>query len=332
MHTFAVLLVLLAISTRAVSFFNVTYSSVDQCGPLSVGIDGSYTPELPLTLTIVPFLSEPLSIPLPNSLWNEETTSGEIRIPFLPFPVGSEFIASLDDASNQTLGFVSDVIAVQHSNNKSCLPSNLHRSSGKRLFSMHGGLSQCSRFNISFDPTKVLQIPKVRAFLPRSFSFNVNASNTPATTVQVGGHSENKDNNNKNEKNSRNDKNSREKNSRFTRNDDNDDNNQDGGNNGGDSNNSSNDNAHNITNKEYILNVIHGIQAVLLMDDGLGHRETSQLFTAGGTAGSPLNCFHFNSASNTTDDDPLPTPSADVGSTGGSTTPATSGSRHKLTK
>ena len=77
---------------------------------------------------------------------------------------------------------------------------------------------------------------------------------------------------------------------------------------------------------------IHGIQAVLLMDDGLGHRETSQLFTAGGTAGSPLNCFHFNSASNTTDDDPLPTPSADVGSTGGSTTPATSGSRHKLTK
>lgn len=352
MHIFSVLLVLLAISTQAVSFFNVSYSPVEQCGPFFVDVFGPFTPDLPLTLTVVPFLSEALSIPIPPGLWDEETLSGKITVPFLPIPVGSEFVASLDDANNQSLGLVSDVIAVQHSNNKSCLPQ--HHGSGQRLFSMHGGLSQCSRFNISFDPSKVLKFPSVRAFLPRSFSFIVNASNTPATTVEIGGHSDSSsdgddDDNDKNSKNNKTSsgKDSKESESSDKDDDDSDDNNNnsdDSGNNGGNSNssngngnstdNSDDSKAHNITNKEYILNVIHGIQAVLLMDDGLGHRETSQLFTAGGTAGSPLSCFHFNSASNTTDDDPLPTPSAG-GSTGGSDGGpgiSSSESGHKLTK
>lgn len=45
-----------------------------------------------------------------------------------------------------------------------------------------------------------------------------------------------------------------------------------------------------LTLQEYILDIVHGSQAVLLLDDGAGHQQTSMLFTAGGNTGSSSSC------------------------------------------
>lgn len=241
MHPAAALLILLAL-TQAVfcSFFAVNFSQVRQCGSFQVnftGVPGTAPPALPLTLTIVPFSSNPILIPIPIGTWDNTTFKGAAEISFLPFYGGKQFVASLDDANGQGMGLVSDVIGVQPSSDSSCLPmkqgNNNHGGSNKEaktdFYDLKGNFAQCSPFNVTFDPAQVSQAPSIRAFLPRSFSFPVNKTSDPLTPG----------------------------------------------------------------NQEYMLDIFHGTQAVLLLNDDAGHQETSGLFTTGGDIASSTKCFPF---------------------------------------
>lgn len=249
MHFAAALFVLLALTQDVFcSFFSVSFSQVKQCGSFTVnftGVPGSTPPALPLTLTIVPFNSNPILIPIPFGNWDNTTFKGTAEITFLPFDDGTQFVASLDDANGEGMGLVSDVIGVMQSSDSSCLPfsqggNNGHGGGGNKgaktdFYDFRGDFSQCSTFNVTFDPTDDIQAPTIRAFLPRSFAFPINA-----TRLNSSG------------------------------------------------------------NQEYMLDVFHGFQAVLLLDDGVGHAETSGLFTTGGDISSPKDCFPFDTVNQTT--------------------------------
>lgn len=261
MHPAAALLVPLAL-TQAVlcSFFSVNFSQVRQCGSFQVnftGVPGSAPPALPVTLTIVPFSSNPILIPIPINTWDNTTFKGAAEITFLPFYAGKQFVASLDDANGQGMGLVSDVIGVQESSDLSCLPvkqSNNNHGGGNKeaktdFYDLKGDFAQCATFNVTFNPTQIAHAPTVRAFLPRSFSFPINTTLSPPLPG----------------------------------------------------------------NQEYILDIFHGNQAVLLLDDNEGHRETSGLFTSGGDIGSSTHCFPFS----------VPNQTAQVGAADTSSQPET---------
>ncbi|KAL5519964.1 hypothetical protein ACEPAG_1624 [Sanghuangporus baumii] len=351
MHAIAALFaLLLTFATQSVFCFfkNVNFSTPEQCGPFTVDFsNASEPPVLPLSLTIVPISAIPISVQLPEDSWDNSSDTGTARITFLPFSSGTRFIASLDDGTGASVTLVSDVIAVQESNATTCLGPN--QKSFPFYFTHDGNLNQCSRFNVTFNPSIIKTPPAIRAFLPRSFSFPVNATDTPVTTMTLGSHSSSNDK----DKRDDDDEGSDDGNGKDTDDDDDDDddddksdkvsndkidndnsgkddsNNDKDGNNGtssnsrnnnsGSNNNSDNNNngsgnpfnnssnndpsSHgpfNVSSKEYILNIMHGFQAVLTFDDGDGHRGSSQLFTAGGTSSSPSGCFkeNFNIPSN----------------------------------
>ncbi|EJC97926.1 uncharacterized protein FOMMEDRAFT_149398 [Fomitiporia mediterranea MF3/22] len=283
MHAIAVLFVLLAFPTQAVFCFfkNVNFSTPEQCGPFEVNFSKpTEPPALPLSLTIVPISSYPISVVLPSDSWDNNSDAGSARITFLPLESGTKFVASLDDATGNSVGFISDIIAVANSSVTTCLPPKQGRSN---FYGVHGSLSQCSRFNVTFNPSMISHFPTIRAFLPRYFSFPVNATSTPVNTFTPdfrGDHG-----NGKRDGDDSSDDHDNKSNST---------NNSGGGASGNSGNNGKDDSdnkPHNISSKEYVLDVMHGFQAVLSFDDGEGHRETSGLFTAGGTSGSSSNCF-----------------------------------------
>ncbi|KAL5482572.1 hypothetical protein ACEPAI_9166 [Sanghuangporus weigelae] len=352
MHAIAALFaLLLTFATQGVFCFfkNVNFSTPEQCGPFTVDFsNASEPPVLPLSLTIVPISAIPISVQLPEDSWDNSTNAGMAHITFLPFSSGTRFIASLDDGTGASVALVSDVIAVQDSNASTCLGPN--QKSFPFYFIHDGNLNQCSRFNVTFNPSMIKNPPAIRAFLPRSFSFPVNATDTPVTTMTSGSHSssndkdkrdddkgnddgkgKDKDDDDDDDDDDKSDKDSNGKSDNNNSGKDESDNDKDGNNgsssnsgnnNGGSNNNSDNGNngsgnpfnnssnndpsSHgpfNISSKEYLLNIMHGFQAVLTFDDGDGHRGSSQLFTAGGTSSSPSGCFkeNFNIPSSTPD-------------------------------
>ncbi|PCH39730.1 hypothetical protein WOLCODRAFT_142751 [Wolfiporia cocos MD-104 SS10] len=151
----------------ALGFFNfVTFSNALQCAPFSVQFSGGQPPTAwPLKLTVVPLNATPISIDLPNSVWNETTETGH-AITFLPLREGTFFIASLDDANGVSAGLVSDVIKVEPFNDTSCLRQTEHAESA--LYALSGGLSQLDA------------APSIRAFIPKGASFTVNQSSANA--------------------------------------------------------------------------------------------------------------------------------------------------------
>ncbi|KAL5524463.1 hypothetical protein ACEPAF_9603 [Sanghuangporus sanghuang] len=356
MHAIAALFaLLLTFATQSVFCFfkNVNFSTPEQCGPFTVDFSNAPEPPvLPLSLTIVPISAIPISIQLPADSWDNSTNAGTARITFLPFSSGTRFIASLDDGTGASVALVSDVIAVQDSNATTCLGPN--QKSFPFYFIHDGDLNQCSRFNVTFNPSMIKNPPAIRAFLPRSFSFPVNATDTPVATMTLGPHSSSNekdkrdddkgndngkgkdkddgdDDDDDDDDDDKSDKSSSDKSDNNDSGKDDNDNDKDdnngtssnsGNNNGGSNNNSENSNngsgnpfnnssnndpySHgpfNISSKEYLLNIIHGFQAVLTFDDGDGHRGSSKLFTAGGTSSSPSGCFKesFNIPSSTPD-------------------------------
>lgn len=309
-------------------FRKVSFSTPEQCGPFTVEFsDGSEPPLLPLSLTVVPISKSPISIQLPADTYDNSTNSGTARITFLPFPSGTQFIASLDDAKGNGVGMVSDVLAIQKSDATACLGPQQR---GFPFYFIRGGLNQCSLFNVTFNPSLIKNFPAVRAFLPRSFSFPINATSTPVTTMPFDprpsfsgkdrragdddsnnkgsndGKGKGKNGDGKGDEKSDDGKSGNDKDDDDGDNDNDDKNTTNNGtnSNSGDNNNrggfpfgnNSNNNPFfrgpsNLSSKEYLLNVIHGFQAVLTFDDGDGHRGSSKLFTAGGTSSSPSSCF-----------------------------------------
>jgi len=144
------------------AFTTIRFSSIRQCGPFNVTFSGNQPTALPLALTVVPFGSSaiPISIPLPNPEWDSKTSTG-VAITFLPYPAGTTFIASLDDATGQGTGFTSDIIRILQSDDASCVSTAVKA----QTYTAKPPFSQCQPFNIAFDPTQAVP-PVVRLFVP----------------------------------------------------------------------------------------------------------------------------------------------------------------------
>ncbi|KAI0669140.1 hypothetical protein C8Q78DRAFT_977996 [Trametes maxima] len=158
----------------AARFASISFSDVKQCGGFSVDFAGGKAPSaLPLTLTVLPINGTPISIPLPADAWNSTAQTGA-AITFLPFPAGTEFVASLDDARGRSTALISDVLVVDpsDSNDTSCLPTNAAPFAPE--YTLSSTLSQCETFNVSFNTSQGFSAPTIRAFIPRGASFPVN--------------------------------------------------------------------------------------------------------------------------------------------------------------
>lgn len=168
--------------SSAAAFTTIRFSSVRQCEPFNVTFSGKQPTALPLALTVVPFNSSavPITIPLPNPEWHPQTSTG-VAITFLPYPVGTIFIASLDDAQGRSTGFTSDIIKVLQSDNSSCVST----AEEVRTYTAEPPFSQCQPFNVTFDPTQAVP-PVVRLFVPNGQAPLLNQtqdSYNPGTTI-----------------------------------------------------------------------------------------------------------------------------------------------------
>ncbi|KLO09066.1 hypothetical protein SCHPADRAFT_582163 [Schizopora paradoxa] len=309
MHATAALFGLLA--SAQVVFANFTFvhfSGVNQCGPFSVNFTGGQLPTaLPLTITVVPFFARPVSIPIPLSGWDEVTQSGSAVVDFLPLFGNTQFVASLDDADGNSLGFVSDVMKVNPSNDTFCLPprpshggkdsdddssSSSSSTSTSDFYNVKGTLNQCAQFNVTFKRSLITNPPTIRAFIPRAVSYFVNTTTRTlegldSVNTTVEGHINSTlaatTRMRRRRKGSGKDSSGKD--------DDDDDDDDDDGRGDSDNNNRGNNNGNENSFQPFVLNVIHGEQVVLLFNDTKGHAQTSPLITVGGDAGSPTSCF-----------------------------------------
>ncbi len=179
----------LLLPSAAARFASIQFSQVNQCGNFTVDFYGGKAPAaLPLSLSVLPVNGTPISIPLPANAWNSTTQSGA-AITFLPFPEGTEFIASLDDADGRGTALVSDVLVIGKSdtNDVSCLATS--PAPFVPRYALSGSLKQCQSFSLDFDPAQVAGTPTVRAFVPKGPSFPVNqtvpAISTPGAATYL---------------------------------------------------------------------------------------------------------------------------------------------------
>ncbi|KAI0081614.1 hypothetical protein K474DRAFT_1671811 [Panus rudis PR-1116 ss-1] len=176
-----VVVLVLAPPTVLSKFNSISFSSVQQCGSFRVDFAGGKPPaSLPLTLTVVPFNSTPISIPIPSSSWNSTTATGA-WVTFLPLAADAEFVASLDDSLGFGTGRISNVIRVGPSDNTTCLPDSSTISTPRYAIKDESQLSQCSEFDVTYDPGTVDVPPAVRAFVldQEAFLLNRTSLNLP---------------------------------------------------------------------------------------------------------------------------------------------------------
>ncbi|KAI0693226.1 hypothetical protein BC835DRAFT_1416054 [Cytidiella melzeri] len=164
-------------------FASINFSTVEQCGNFTVRFSGGRMPAaLPLSLTVVPFNLTPISIGIANSAWDNTTLQGA-AFTFLPFPAGTEFVASLDDANGETAALVSDVIQIQQSDNATCVATASNSTS--RRYTVDQSISQCEDFKVTYNASVTPVFPTIRAFLPKSSSILVNQSTAASTAGNV---------------------------------------------------------------------------------------------------------------------------------------------------
>ncbi|KAJ3554857.1 hypothetical protein NM688_g2888 [Phlebia brevispora] len=161
-------------------FDTITFSPVQQCGNFTVSFSGGKPPSsLPLTLTVVPLNGTPIAIDIPSTDWNSATVTGA-AITFLPFPAGTAFVASLDDANGVGTGPVSAVITVDSSNNSSCLANGASEPAPR--YTLASSLSQCELFDVQWTSSLVDGSPVVRAFVPNNMSMFANLTTSEGTS------------------------------------------------------------------------------------------------------------------------------------------------------
>jgi hypothetical protein len=152
----------------ALSVFDlVAYSPIRQCDPFNVSFYGGQPPALPLTLTVVPFNSTPLSFTIPESSWDNATNSGSYATS-LPLPAGVALMASLDDAAGNGAALVSEVIQIQPSNDTSCISTEMAVPTPFQL--VDSTVSQCTPFTVSRNSSSLANHLSVRAFVPTALS------------------------------------------------------------------------------------------------------------------------------------------------------------------
>lgn len=163
----------LAFSPQAVlSIFQlISYSFIQQCGPFNVSFSGGIPPpDLPLTLTVLPFGSTPLSFTIPQSAWDNSTAIGSYVV-FLPLPEGVSLIASLDDALGNSAALASEVLQIGSSHNTSCLSNATITTTPPAFQLLDANVSQCSPFNVTHNTTSPDYSVSLRVFIPESLSY-----------------------------------------------------------------------------------------------------------------------------------------------------------------
>ncbi|KAI0771110.1 hypothetical protein BD413DRAFT_492973 [Trametes elegans] len=177
---------LAAPAPAAARFSSISFSDVKQCGSFSVDFAGGHAPSaLPLSLNVLPVNGTPVSIQLPSNAWNSTAQIGA-AITFLPFPAGTEFVASLDDADGVATAPVSDVLVIDPSDtdDTSCLPTN--PAPFVPMYTVASKLEQCEPFYVDYDATSGTTPPSVRGFIPKGDSFSVNQSDASNSTTGPG--------------------------------------------------------------------------------------------------------------------------------------------------
>ncbi|EAU85970.2 hypothetical protein CC1G_02993 [Coprinopsis cinerea okayama7 len=156
------------------------FSEVQQCQPFTFSLNGQLPTEAPVatSLSIIPFGSNPVVIPIPNA----QAISGGLFSSFVPFPAGTRFVAALEDGQGATMIRVSDVMEVQPSqvaNSDRCLDPD---PSPTRHFTVEESPSQCGQLALAYNVTSIPQAPRVRVYSPLGFSFFLNqTSDDPST-------------------------------------------------------------------------------------------------------------------------------------------------------
>ncbi|KAF8798929.1 hypothetical protein BYT27DRAFT_7150464 [Phlegmacium glaucopus] len=160
------LLHLLTFGTLVAPVFSLQFqpASVQQCAPILLSFSGlnSSVSRAPASLTILPFNSTAIVVPLPSF-----TFSTGIGLNFLPFAAGEQFIASLDDVGGSNIINISDITPVLPSpiNNSTCIsdPDSVL----PRSFALASPVvSQCQNFTINYNTSTVSQAPNVRLYSP----------------------------------------------------------------------------------------------------------------------------------------------------------------------
>ncbi|KAL0960979.1 hypothetical protein HGRIS_005976 [Hohenbuehelia grisea] len=172
--TFAALAAMAFGPQAVLSRFKFSFSEIEQCGSFNISFfpDDDAPNDIPVTLTLLPFGAQPITIPIPNTTLN---TTG-VFVTFLPLTNGTTFVATLDDAEGRNVGRVTDIMRVMPSStgDSSCLPA---LTDNTRLFDIRGTPSQCNNFTVGYDRNG--QAPTVRIFSPfgRSFPLNLTSDN-----------------------------------------------------------------------------------------------------------------------------------------------------------
>jgi len=154
--------------------FKFELSEVKQCEPVSITFVGNSTNAIPMRLTLVPFNSNPISIPIPNAAAN---TSG-VYVTFFPFAAGTNFLASLDDATGENVAKVSDIIRVLPSSTGSttCLPTSKDSANNTHFTVNDSTFSQCEQFSLTYDRNVISRAPSVRLYNPKGPSLLLNST------------------------------------------------------------------------------------------------------------------------------------------------------------
>jgi hypothetical protein len=177
--TFKLFIGLLACSSTVFAFETISFSDIHQCGPFNISFAGGKPPAaLPLTLTVIPFRSSPISITIQNPSWNPTTSTGAVTT-YLPLAAGTDFIASLDDAQGRGVGFVSDIMQIQPSDNNTCLST----SPVSQQYSIKSSLIQCRPFDVVYNTTASPSPSSVRAFRPLGPSYFLNRTQSDGTEI-----------------------------------------------------------------------------------------------------------------------------------------------------
>ena len=164
---------MLVVPTLGLKF---NFSDIQQCGPVVTNFTGADIATVPTALSILPLNSTAIVVPLQNPA----LISSGITVSSLPLAAGSDFLASLDDASGENLIPISDLIRILPSGDSSCLP-NADTGSPRR-FTVGPTVSQCEDMTIYYDTSIVSKAPTVRLYTPRGVAFTmVLKSDDPAS-------------------------------------------------------------------------------------------------------------------------------------------------------
>jgi hypothetical protein len=166
-------------STRVVFSLQLSFTEAHQCEPFTFTIEGPLPQGQgrPTALSIIPFDSTPVVIPIPNP----EAGNGSFTT-ILPYPAGTQFLASLEDGRGATVLPASQVLKVgqgEKDGSQSCVKAN---PSLVQHFTLLDKPAQCQEFSISYNTSAVPRPPQIRAYIPQGLSIPLNQTSADLIT------------------------------------------------------------------------------------------------------------------------------------------------------